>query len=536
MAAADLLFTNVSAVTMDPALPRAGALAVAGNRIVFVGSAAGGAIWRGAQTRVIDGNGATLLPGFTDSHFHLQMGALQLRDLHLEQVHTLEALAAAVRQYAQANPQRPWLFGQRLAYNITGDHRPLTRHHLDAIEAERPLVILSADLHTAWANSRALAQAGILSGGPTPPGSEILMAGDGTALGQLNEKGAFRQVTGLIPEAPEEEKLALLRDAARLAAGYGLTGVHNMDGDAAQFARYARLDERGELPLRIYAPYSVSPETTAARFVEEATALKALYQCDKVRLGAAKFFMDGVIESFTALMVSPYANRPEVKAEGLFSLEHFTEMALLADQMGLQIAVHAIGDGAVRRVLDGYAAVRRHNGPRDSRHRIEHIELLHPDDLPRFTQLGVVASMQPIHASRPDIGYFPYWLDCVRPEQYGDAFAWRTLLEQGVPLTLGSDWPVTSLQVATGIEAAVNRTAWAPGLRNQALTLMETLAGYTVTPAWVEFREHDKGRLRTGMLADLVLLDRDWLHADPAELGALRPQMTVCDGAVTYAP
>jgi predicted amidohydrolase YtcJ len=337
------------------------------------------------------------------------------------------------------------------------------------------------------------------------------MAGDGTALGQLNEKGAFRQVTQLIPEAPEEEKLALLRAAARLAASYGLTGVHNMDGDAAQFARYARLEAQGELPLRIYAPYSVSPETTAVRFVEEATALKALYQSDKVRLGAAKFFMDGVIESFTALMVSPYANRPEVTAEGLFSLERFTEMAILADQMGLQIAVHAIGDGAVRRVLDGYAAVRRHNGPRDSRHRIEHLEL------------------------RPDIGYFPYWLDCVRPEQYGDAFAWRTLLEQGVPLTLGSDWPVTSLQVATGIEAAVNRTAWAPGLRNQALTLEETLAGYTVTPAWVEFREHAKGRLRPGMLADLVLLDRDWLHANHAELGALRPQMTICDGAVTYA-
>jgi predicted amidohydrolase YtcJ len=326
----------------------------------------------------------------------------------------------------------------------------------------------------------------------------------------------------------------LLRLALAEAASWGITSVHNMDGDAAQLARYAAVAARGDLSLRVYMAYSVRPHTPWAALAEEAAVLAGHYRAGMVRCRSVKYFMDGVIDSFTGFMLEPYALRPDSCGDVLWSAADFNRYAIESDRLGLQIVVHAIGDAAIRRTLDGFAAARAANGPRDNRHRIEHIELLHPADLPRFRELGVVASMQPLHATRPERNYFLYWAEVVGRRRWRDAFPTRELHAAGAPLVFGSDWPIVSMNPFRGLEAAANRQPWAEGLPGQALPLADVLTAYTRTPAWVEFQEEAKGQLRPGMLADLVLLDRDLFRLEGEALATARPVLTVCDGRVVH--
>lgn len=531
---ADLIITQARAFTANPQGPWAEAVAVRGNHIVFVGDSAAALTWAGPHTRIIDGQGATLLPGLIDSHFHLGWGTTNYEDALLEEVHTLDQLAQTIRDYVAAHPTKQWIKGQRLAYDVAGGQRMVNRHDLDALEAERPLALMSSDYHTLWANTRALELAGIQHGAPTLPGSEIVMGEDGLANGQLNERDAFNLVLDAIPAPDEAEKDRLLRLALAEAAAWGITGVHNMDGDAEQLARYAGVAARGELSLRVYMAYSVRPHTPFAALAEEAATLSAQYAEGMVRCRSVKYFMDGVIDSFTGFMLEPYAQRPDTCGDALWSAEQFNRYAVESDRLGLQIVVHAIGDAAIRRTLDGFAAARAANGPRDNRHRVEHIELLHPTDLPRFGPLSVVASMQPLHATRPERNYFMYWAEVVGRRRWRDAFPAHDLHAAGVPLVFGSDWPIVSMDPFRGIEAAANRTPWAEGLPGQAIPLPAVLAAYTRTPAWVEFQEHAKGQLCPGMLADLVLLDSDLFALEGEALARARPVLTVCDGRVVH--
>lgn len=531
---AEFIITHARAFTANPQQPWAESVAVAGNRIIFVGSSEDALALRGPDTRLIDGNGGTLLPGLIDSHFHLGWGTSNYEDALLENVHDLETLQQALHRYKAQYPQKFWIKGQRLTYDLFGDGRTLTRHHLDAIESDRPIALMSTDYHTLWANTRAMELAGILHGAPTPHGSEVVMSEDGTASGQLNERDAFRYVLDAMPPMRNEEKDRMLSLALAEAAAWGITSVHNMDGDAEQLARYSAVAARGGLSLRVFMAYSVRPDTPFANLAGEAAVLSQQYSEGMVRCRSVKFFMDGVIDSFTGYMLEPYALRPTTCGDLLWPAEQFDRFAIESDRLGLQIVVHAIGDAAVRRTLDGFAAVRQANGPRDSRHRIEHIELLHPSDLPRFTQLGAVASMQPLHASRPELDYFMFWTECVGRHRWRDAFPWRDLHDTGTPLTFGSDWPIVAMDPYLGLDAAVNRQPWAEGLRSQALPLAEALAAYTRVPAWVEFQEQTKGQLRPGLLADMVLLDADLFAIPSAEISNVRPLLTVCDGRVVY--
>ena len=531
---ADLIITNARAFTANRQQPWAESVAVRGSRIVFAGSAADAGAWRGPQTRVVDGQGATLLPGLVDSHFHLQWGSTNYEDASLEGIHGFDALAQAIRAQAARYPDKPWVTGHRLAYDVLGSERMVTRHDLDAIEPHRPVALMSFDYHALWANTRALELAGILHGAPVPHGSEIVMGEDGLAAGQLTERDAFRYVLDAMPPLSEAERDRLLGLALQEAASWGITGVHNMDGDAAQMARYAARAEQGRLSLRVWITYSVKPETPIDALAGEAAVLAGRYRTGMVRTGCVKFFMDGVIDSFTGFMLEPYALRPDTCGEVLWSAEKFNRYAIEADRLGLQIVVHAIGDAAIRRTLDGYAAARKANGRRDSRHRIEHIELLDPQDLPRIRELDVVASMQPLHASRPDRNYFLYWTEIVGRRRWRDAFPWRDVHGTGAPLTFGSDWPIVTMDPYRGLEALVTRQPWAEGLPNQALDLTTALEGYTRVPAYAEFQEHEKGQLAEGMLADLVLLDADLFALDGEEIAKVRPVLTVCDGRVVY--
>ena len=533
---ADLLLTNARVFTADPALPAAQAVAVRGRHIVYVGSDEGAQAWQGAGTRVIDAGGRSVVPGFIDSHFHLLWGSLELNDIQLGGAAEWPAAGELIQSYAAEHAQAGWLVGYGLRYDILGAGQPLTRQHLDALAPDRPLVVFAYDHHTAWANTAALQRAGRLRGGElVAPNSEIVMAPDGAATGELRESGAYDPLMRLIPPPDLAQKRAALQRGLANAARLGVTGVHNMDGTAEQIGLYAAMEDAGELTLRVYMPYSVTPETPVEALAEAVTWREA-YQSDHVRAGAVKFFMDGVIESYTALLLEDYATRPNYRGDANYSAEHFTRLAIAAERLGLQMFVHAIGDAAVRRTLDGYEAAQRANPQRafgQSRHRIEHIELIHPSDLPRFAELGVIASMQPLHAPR-DASGSDVWPLRVGRARWPLSFAWQTLREAGAHLAFGSDWPVVSPSPLQGVQAAITRTPWAPGQPEQRQTLAQALTAYTRNAAYAEFQEQVKGALRPGCLADLVLLSEDLEAIPPESIGEVQPLLTICDGRIVY--
>lgn len=537
-ATADFLFTNAAVYTADPTHPRAEAVAVRGNRIVFVGRAIEAAGLRGPHTQVIDAGGRTLLPGLIDSHFHLLWGSLKLDKLRLEAANTLAEVFTALAAYAAANPQREWIEGVQLQYTAIPASERLDRWQLDAIVPDRPVYLSAFDGHTVWVNTAALQRGGILQGRTTPAGSEIVMdAATGTATGELREPGAFDLVRAHIPSPTTAERRAALSKGLELCARHGLTSVHNMDNWNNGIADYAALEAQGEMTVRIYTPYNIEPETPIAQ-IAEAVELKRRYQGDFVRAGAVKVFMDGVLESYTALMVEGYADQPGNHGGALHTAERFNAIAVEADRLGLQIFVHACGDGAVRRALDGYACAQRVNRHRDSRHRdsrhrIEHIELIHPDDIPRFAELGVIASMQPVHCPITiDAG--DVWTQRPGPARWRDSFAWRTLRNAGARQAFGSDWPVASMNPFLGFWYGLARQPWRRDDPVQRLTLEELIAGYTRDAAYAEFQEHVKGMVRVGLLADLVLLNTDIFATPISEIAQVRPLLTMVNGRAVF--
>ena len=529
---ADLLITHANLFTADPVHPTAEALAVKGNRIVFVGSNVEAEAWRSPHTRVFQAAGQTLMPGFIDSHFHLLWGSLELRAAQLGEVRTMDQLQAVLLAYAEKHPDQEWVYGQGLIYLTPPGGGALTRHHLDAIIANRPVAVTAYDGHTVWANTLALEKAGILHGGYTAAGSEIVMNPDGLASGELRELGAIHYVDDLLPEPSEPEKRALLHQGLRLAAELGITSVHNMDGEMEQLTRYMALEDSGELTLRVYVPYTIRPETPA-NALAEAVEMANANLGGMARGGAVKFFMDGVIESYTALMLDDYAGAPGNKGNALFTAEHFNRMATEVDRLKLQIFVHAIGDAAVRRTLDGYEIAQQTNGKRDSRHRVEHIEVVHPDDLTRFERLGVLASMQPLHAPLTATGH-DLWPARVGSERWDRSFAWNLVRNAGAPLVFGSDWPVVSQSPFRGLYAACNRQPWEENLQDHRQTLNQALLSYTREAAYGEFMEHEKGMLKLGYLADLVLLSEDVFAVPVGEIERVKPVLTMVDGRVIF--
>jgi predicted amidohydrolase YtcJ len=305
-----------------------------------------------------------------------------------------------------------------------------------------------------------------------------------------------------------------------------------MNGDMEELMAYAALEDAGEMNMRVYVPYHVKPETKEEDLKEAAEMAKV--RMDYVRGGAAKFFMDGVWESYTAFNLDPYADDPTVGVVApIFSFEHFVKMASACDKLGLQIAVHCCGDGAVRQALDGYERVQNLNGKRDSRHRIEHIEVCQPEDMPRFNELGIIASMQTSHAPlslEEDL----VWTKRTGPQRWPISFPWRDLKNAGAHLSLGSDWTVAPFDPMVNIYVALNRQKLGPESPDQRLTLEECIIGYTRDAAYVEFMEGEKGQIKAGYLADLVLFSHDLFGVPPEEIRSAKPVLTMIDGRIVF--
>lgn len=550
MSQATLVVFNARVLTMDPANPRAEAVALAGERILALGDSAAMRALAAPDARLIDAHGATLLPGFIESHLHLFMGGAELAHLQLLGVEGPEGLGAALSAFSAAHPERPMLIGQGCDYAIYG--RSLTRHDIDAIVADRPVCLVAADHHTAWANTRALELAGVLQGKALGPGNEIVME-NGLATGELREFEAYAPVLAVagetrvlagiatgadpVPTPGEAERIADMEPMERglqHCARNGLTTLINMDGNRYTLEILAKLRAAGRLTARVRVPFHYR-NTRKPADLAEASAMSADFNDDWLSSGFVKLFMDGVMDSGTAYMLNDYPDQPGWRCEPLHTPDEFNAVAIEADRRGLQIAVHAIGDGAVRQVIDGYEAAARTNGKRDSRHRIEHIELIDRADIPRLADLGITASIQPSHP--PGAMDFPILptMNKIARDRWRDAYLSRTLKEAGVRLAFATDWPVTDINPLRCIQAALTRPAY-EGAEDQSLPLLEVLSAYTAGGAYAEHTEDRKGMLKPGYLADLVLLSGDIEATAPTEIGAMSVAMTLCGGRIVWQP
>jgi predicted amidohydrolase YtcJ len=553
----DIIVHTGALLTFDDNTPQAQALAITDGNITALGTDTEILPLAGPDTRLIDAHGGTVMPGIIDSHVHLFGGSVELDLLDLYGVHGIEEMRARILPYADARPDDEMIFCVMADYGILGTGKTLTRHDLDQILPDRPLAMFAPDHHTVWANTAALRAVGLLEGGEVDAGSEIVMGEDGLATGELLEPGAYSPVlaltrhggrdmmgltTGKDPVPPataaqrEMDKDVIERGLHHCAA-QGITGLHLMDGNPYQLELLAELEAESRLIIRCTVPFHMKGTDPLERLTREAPAMRDMVQTEMVRCGHVKMFIDGVIESGTALMLQPYPG--EMGKDGnagdeVFTQEHFVACCTEADRLGFQIAVHAIGDSAVRRTIDAYEAARDANGARDSRHRIEHLEVMHTDDIPRLAELGIVASIQPGHAP---IGHiFPAGAvgQYLHPHQISGAYAWQTIRDSGARVIFSTDWPVIPVDVMPNIRAAIAPLDLGPEWTDQTQSLHDTLASYTRDNAWVEFAEDRRGRLAVGMQADVAVMDRDLFALEPAQIVEARTTATICAGKVTY--
>jgi predicted amidohydrolase YtcJ len=535
----DLIVVNGRVFTADGRGTVAEALAVRGNQVLAVGSNREIKRLRRRATRVIDAHGGTVLPGFNDAHVHLLGGGLALEKVDLLDATTLPEIERKIREFAAANPDRPWVLGRGWYYQPFPGGLP-TRQLLDALVPDRPAHMVAYDGHTAWVNSKALALAGITRRTPNPPNGVIVKdPRTGEPTGVLKE-AAQRLIEKVLPEPTRADRLRALRAAVGAAHRAGVTSVQNASGSAQEFELYDELRRAGELKLRVYSAISAGGPVDEMR-AAELDAIRARYADDVLfKTGAVKLMIDGVIEAHTAAMLAPYANRPATAGTPMMTPEELDRTVALLDARGWQIMIHAIGDRGIRLALDAYERAARVNAPpaRGRRHRIEHIETIDPADIPRFGRLGVIASMQPFHGS-PSDNQIAVWTANIGPERASRGWAYRSIAEAGGRLAFGSDWPVVTLDPRFGLHMAVTRTtpAGTPAggwFAAEALPLARALEAYTSGAAFASFDEHRKGTLAPGMLADIVILSADLFSLPPARLLDAVVTMTIFDGKVVY--
>jgi predicted amidohydrolase YtcJ len=532
----DLIITNGRVFTgAGGAL--AEAVAVRGNKILRVGTNRDIKRLRRRHTVSIDAHGAAVLPGFNDSHAHLISGGLGLHQLDLIEARTLDAIKDGIRGYAATHPDRAWITGHGWYYEPFGTTLP-TRQILDSLVPDRPVYLTAYDGHTGWANTRALELAGITRKTKDPRHGRIVReARTGEASGALVES-AMSLVESVAPQPTRDDMLQALRDSIALAHRLGVTSAQDLGTAPEDFDLYDLLRRNGELDLRVYAAMSAGPELTPAALTRFEAVRKRFPDDPLLKAGAIKLYADGVVETYTAAMLAPYANKKTTGTPN-FTPQELTRIVTLLDRGGWQVMVHAIGDRAIRMSLDAFerAASVNPSPQRGRRHRIEHIETIDPDDIPRFAKLGIVASMQPDHGD-PSPDLITVWRTNLGEPRASRAWMYGSLLSAGAHVTFGSDWPVVSLDPRFGIHVATTRTApnglaedaWIPSER---LALPDALRAYTTGGAWASFDEQRKGTLEPGMLADIVILTGD-IFTDPPRILDSEVAITIFDGRVVY--
>jgi len=535
---ADTMVLHGRVYTENAKQPWAQAVAIRGAKIVAVGSDAEIEKLRGAGTKVIDAAGKLVLPGFVDSHIHFLDGSLSLGRVNLEGAKDTADIQKRLRDYASRHPGKDWILGRGWNYAMFAPETLPDKKHLDEIFPDRPAFLEGYDGHTYWANSLALALAGITRETPDPPNGAIVRdRKTGEATGALKE-AAQGLVARIVPKPSRAEKLAALRAGVKWANEHGITRVHSAGGDFAELDLYDELRRHGDLTLRFYIAYFLDPPQLRPQDLEAIENAHKKYHDDWIDAGAVKFMVDGVVESHTAAMLEPYTDDPSIKGELFWEPASYKAAVARLDERGLQLFTHAIGEYGVRTALDAYENAENLNHTSDRRPRIEHIETISKADIPRFGKLGVIASMQPLH-SYPDSDTMDVWARNVGPGRASRAWPWRSISDAGGRLTFGSDWPVVTLNPWEGVETAVTRqtregnpaAGFVPGER---LTVEKAIDGYTLAAAFAGRRERSEGSVEVGKLADLIIVSQNVFEIVPRKLSETRVLTTIVGGQVVY--
>jgi len=535
---ATLILTNGKIWTENPVQPQAQAVALDGTTILAVGDDAAIKKLAGPGTQLIDLAGRRVLPGFNDSHVHFLDGGGSLIGVPLGDANSPAEFKDRIAKFAKTLPKGAWL------RNGNWDHQrwtpaKLPDHQLiDAASGDHPALLWRLDGHMALANALALKLAGVDKHTKDVPGGEIERDKDGNPTGILKDAATALVEKVMPPLSPEEQDLAM-EAAMKEAASHGVTSVQNMadtSEDRLQpdnFREFQKMERAGKLTVRIYESLPVRDWKTLSD-----AGVVAPFGGPHLRVGNLKAFADGALGSGTAWMMAPFTDNPYksgLASPDLLDPEHFYGSMKGADKAGLQLTIHAIGDRAIKTILDLYARLLKEDGPADRRARIEHVQHLDPADYPRFAQLGVIASMQPYHAI--DDGRWA--VKSLGPERIKSSYAWKSLLDAGATLAFGSDWPVAPLDPVMGIYAAATRrtldgktpNGWVP---EQKISVAQAVHAYTVGSAFAEHQETVKGTIAPGKLADLVVLTDDIFAIAPEAIEKTRVDMTIFDGRVIY--
>jgi len=532
---ADLVLTGGNVFTADTASTVVEAVAVRDGHISWVGPADEAEAQAGPETQVLDLEGRTVLPGFQDAHLHPAEGGLSALRCDLHGTESREACLETIARYAAEHPDLDWIVGSGWSIDSFAGGTP-TRADLDAVVPDRPAFFDNRDGHDGWANTVALAAAGISRETPDPPGGRIERLQSGEPQGTLHED-AMHVVMKMLPPTTHEEWERAILDAQAQHHALGITAWQDARVEAETLAAYRSLAERGELTMRVEGNLLWDRERGDDQ-LEELVELRSVGSVGRLRIRGAKIFTDGVLENFTGALLEPYVGTDN-HGISMVAREDLLRIVTLLDARDFQVHMHTIGDRAVRDALDAVQAAQEANGRRDMRHHLAHLQLVHPDDLPRFAELGVVANVSPYWACRS--GYVEELTEpFIGPERSARMYPFGSLLRAGARLAFGSDWTVSTANPLLEIEVAVTRiapdTRWLePLLPEEGLDLATALTTFTAGSAYVNFLEGETGTLEPSKSADLVVLDRDVLDPGAGPIGDASVVLTLLAGEAVYA-
>ena len=530
---ADLVLRHAAIYPFAADSVRVETLAVRDGRIVYAGEDRGVNRFIGSRTVVLELAGRMVLPGFRDTHLHPGAG-VGLGECRFDELKSRQAVLDSLRRCAETHPEQSWIRGRGWQLPVFPQANP-RKEWLDAVVPDRPVYLTAADGHSVWVNSKALELAGVTRSTKDPPNGRIERdPGTGEPSGTLRERAVDLVAKQLPPRTQAELRAGLLR-AMALANSFGIVALHEASADPALLEAYAALDSAGQLTARIIAAIRVDPLAGPGQ-VDSLRSWRGRFAGRRYfSPSAAKIFVDGVIEAKTAALLAPYRGEPgDWSGEPNLSPLALDTLVAAIDAAGFQVHQHAIGDRAVRMALDAIAFARRHNGPRDARPIIAHLELIDPADIPRFAELEVIPSFQPLWAYADD--YITQLTEPVLgPERSRWLYPIGSVAKTGAHLAAGSDWSVSSLNPLEAIQVAVTRRApdappGPPWIPEEIVDLGTILTAYTAGGAYAAGEEALRGTLELGKAADLIVLDRDLFRIPVTRIHTARVLLTLLDG------
>jgi predicted amidohydrolase YtcJ len=519
------------------------ALAISGKKIAYVGNNSGALNFIGPSSRVVNLEGKMVLPGFIESHIHPSGAALFISGVNLAGVRTSDEYLKLLKNYSLENPNASMIRGFGWVHGAFGSHGP-TKEAIDAIVSDKPVVLFNIDGHSIWVNSKALEMAEITKDTPDPEGGIIERDASGNPSGTIRELSGESLVLSRLPAITKEEMMDGLQKILDTAAGYGITTACDVGIISEGIMDiYSDLDKAGKLSVRIRGEQICDPKLGTAQVPALVSERKNI-SSDLVQMRTAKMFIDGVTEAHTALLLEPYANRPDFKGKPVWDPETFNETIAALDKEGFQIEVHSFGDGAVRMALDAYENAMKENGRRDSRHKAAHVVLLSPQDLPRFKSLGVIPTLSP-NWYYYDSNYYTNNLPNLGEKRAEHMMPMKSIVDSGAVVATGSDFPACgdypTLNPLDGIRTGIVRLPISPNTNitkplwpEESEDLKTLIELATINGAYASFLENETGSLEAGKMADLIVLDKDLFNMRPEDINKARVLNTILEGREVY--